>query len=177
MARNRFKKPYYPDERFHHLQFVTRSYFSLKPEPLQIILNITWTWVLNAKDYGVPQSRKRVFVGGILDQFSPLLPATASHAVTVREAIRDLTFLSEGAFPQLFDTDELQLDEKPPSLEAQLPSTYSSSNRYSLHHPQLILTYSRAVASPVTLHQLLNDSMLPHRERRSQKAVYTAVKQ
>lgn len=83
----------------------------------------TWTWVLNAKDYGVPQSRKRVFVGGILHQFSPLLPATASNAVTVREAIRDLTFLSEEAFPQLFDTDELQLDLKQPTLEAQ-PSEY-----------------------------------------------------
>ncbi|MBD1919794.1 DNA (cytosine-5-)-methyltransferase, partial [Microcoleus sp. FACHB-831] len=83
----------------------------------------TWTWVLNALDYGVPQSRKRVFVGGILHQFSPLLPTTASHAVTVREAIRDLTFLSEEAFPQLFDTDELQLDLKQPTLEAQ-PSEY-----------------------------------------------------
>lgn len=83
----------------------------------------TWTWILNAKDYGVPQSRKRVFIGGIVHQFSPLLPATASHAVTVREAIADLTKLSEEAFPQLFDTDELQLDLKQPTLEAQ-PSEY-----------------------------------------------------
>jgi DNA (cytosine-5)-methyltransferase 1 len=83
----------------------------------------TWTWVLNAKDYGVPQNRKRVFIGGILHHTSPRLPAAASQVVTVREAIGDLTFLSEEAFPQLFDTDELQLDQKQPSLEAH-PSEY-----------------------------------------------------
>ncbi|HEY9601910.1 MAG TPA: DNA cytosine methyltransferase [Allocoleopsis sp.] len=82
-----------------------------------------WTWVLNAKDYGVPQNRKRVFIGGILHHTSPRLPAAASQVVTVRDAIGDLTFLSEEAFPQLFDTDELQLDEKQPTLEAQ-PSEY-----------------------------------------------------
>jgi DNA (cytosine-5)-methyltransferase 1 len=69
----------------------------------------TWTWTLNAKGYGVPQKRKRVFIGGILDHTSPQLPAVASQVVTVRDAIGDLTFLSEEAFPQLFDTDELQL--------------------------------------------------------------------
>jgi DNA (cytosine-5)-methyltransferase 1 len=83
----------------------------------------TWTWVLNAEDYGVPQNRKRVFIGGILHHTSPRLPAAASQVVTVREAIGDLTFLSEETFPQLFNTDELQLDEKQPSLEAQ-PSEY-----------------------------------------------------
>jgi DNA (cytosine-5)-methyltransferase 1 len=82
-----------------------------------------WTWVLNALDYGVPQSRKRVFVGGILHQFSPRLPAAASQVVTVRDAITDLTKLSEEAFPQLFDTDELQLDLKQSTLEVQ-PSEY-----------------------------------------------------
>ncbi|MBW4546956.1 MAG: DNA (cytosine-5-)-methyltransferase [Symplocastrum torsivum CPER-KK1] len=83
----------------------------------------TWTWVLNALDYGVPQSRKRVFIGGILHHTSPQLPVAASQAVIVRDAIADLTFLSEEAFPQLFDTDELQLEEKQPTLEAQ-PSEY-----------------------------------------------------
>ncbi|MEW5857042.1 MAG: DNA (cytosine-5-)-methyltransferase [Cyanobacteriota bacterium] len=83
----------------------------------------TWTWTLNAKDYGVPQGRKRVFVGGILHHTSPLLPTTASDAVTVRDAIGDLTFLSKEAFPQLFDTDELQLNQKQPTLEAE-PSEY-----------------------------------------------------
>lgn len=83
----------------------------------------TWTWVLNAFDYGVPQNRKRVFIGGILHHTSPLVPAAASQVVTVRDAIGDLTKLSEEAFPQLFDTDELQLNEKQSSLEAQ-PSEY-----------------------------------------------------
>ncbi|HEY9833388.1 MAG TPA: DNA (cytosine-5-)-methyltransferase [Stenomitos sp.] len=83
----------------------------------------TWTWVLNAKDYGVPQNRKRVFIGGILHHTSPRLPVAASQVVTVKDAIASLTKLSEEAFPQLFDTDELQLDEKQPTLEAQ-PSEY-----------------------------------------------------
>jgi DNA (cytosine-5)-methyltransferase 1 len=82
-----------------------------------------WTWVLNALDYGVPQNRKRVFIGGILHHTSPRLPAAASQVVTVRDAIGDLTKLSKEAFPQLFDTDELQLDQKQPTLEAQ-PSEY-----------------------------------------------------
>jgi DNA (cytosine-5)-methyltransferase 1 len=82
-----------------------------------------WTWVLNALDYGVPQNRKRVFIGGILHHTSPRLPAAASQVVTVRDAIGDLTKLSQEAFPQLFDTDELQLDQKQPTLEAQ-PSEY-----------------------------------------------------
>jgi DNA (cytosine-5)-methyltransferase 1 len=82
-----------------------------------------WTWVLNAKDYGVPQNRKRVFIGGILGDTSPRLPGAASQVVTVRDAIGDLTKLSKEAFPQLFDTDELQLDQKQPTLEAQ-PSEY-----------------------------------------------------
>jgi DNA (cytosine-5)-methyltransferase 1 len=135
----------------------------------------TWTWVLNAKDYGVPQKSKTGLYRRNSHHTSPRLPAAASQVVTVREAIADLTKLSEEAFPQLFDTDELQLDLKQPLWKLSLLSTYSSSNRYSLHHPQLILTYLQAVASPVTLHQLLNDSRLPHRERRSQKAVCTAL--
>ncbi|MEP0754957.1 DNA (cytosine-5-)-methyltransferase [Trichocoleus sp. Lan] len=92
-------------------------------EQLQQVGYNTWRWTLNAKEYGVPQSRKRVFVGGLRHQVCPLLPAKVSQVVTVREAIGDLIFLSEEAFPQLFDTDELQLDDKQLTLEAQ-PSEY-----------------------------------------------------
>jgi len=49
--------------------------------------------ILNAADYGVPQTRRRVFVLGFLKSaFSPAypLPTTPKERLTVRDAIRDL---------------------------------------------------------------------------------------
>jgi DNA (cytosine-5)-methyltransferase 1 len=53
--------------------------------------------VLNAVDFGVPQSRERVFIIGSLTNFSPLHPVTTTKKpVTVKEAIDDLSFLEAG---------------------------------------------------------------------------------
>ncbi len=69
----------------------------------------TWSWTLNAKNYGVPQSRKRVFLGGIITSSVPSLPTPSSHAVTVFDALRDLPSLSLEANPELLTSDKVLL--------------------------------------------------------------------
>jgi DNA (cytosine-5)-methyltransferase 1 len=65
-------------------------------------------WVLNARDHGVPQERKRVFVvGARLDQQLPDEPAVATEHVSVADALDDLPVL--GRFQRLFDEDSLAL--------------------------------------------------------------------
>jgi DNA (cytosine-5)-methyltransferase 1 len=62
-------------------------------------LNYTCSsWVLNAVDYGVPQTRKRLFVLGSSDGI-PVRPPTPimSKQITVKEAISDLPRLKNGA--------------------------------------------------------------------------------
>ncbi|MBX3674258.1 MAG: DNA cytosine methyltransferase [Burkholderiales bacterium] len=57
----------------------------------------TSTFVLDAADFGVPQTRKRLFIVGSLHGVSINAPhPTANSPVTVREAIRDLPSLRNG---------------------------------------------------------------------------------
>lgn len=70
--------------------------------------------VLNARDYGVPQSRKRLFLLGYRnDQAVPSYPAKHNKPVTVGDAISDLPDVD--LFETLLETDCLQYDLTPKS--------------------------------------------------------------
>lgn len=58
--------------------------------------------ILNARDFGVPQNRERVFVVGMKKQTFDFFRLPMSDRVTVADAISDLHFLTsgEGAFEQ-----------------------------------------------------------------------------
>lgn len=67
-------------------------------------------WTLNARDFGVPQERKRVFIVGARSEEPVVaLPKTEGTGVTVADAIGDLSFL--GRFRSLYDKDELRMSE------------------------------------------------------------------
>lgn len=53
--------------------------------------------LLNAADFGVPQSRSRFFIIGRLEADSPLLPYGSEAHVSVNDALHDLPVLSNGA--------------------------------------------------------------------------------
>lgn len=56
----------------------------------------TW-WILNAADYGVPQSRRRLFIIGSLNGIKPPPPPRVLRKkISVKEAIGDLPILSNG---------------------------------------------------------------------------------
>ncbi|MCH7558127.1 MAG: DNA cytosine methyltransferase [Planctomycetes bacterium] len=58
---------------------------------------VCW-WILNARDFGVPQSRQRLFVVGSLDGLAVEKPKSrVATLVTVKEAISDLPSLENGA--------------------------------------------------------------------------------
>lgn len=52
--------------------------------------------ILNASDYGVPQNRRRAVIIGKLNAEAPNLPEPQSNAVTIWEAISDLSYLESG---------------------------------------------------------------------------------
>jgi DNA (cytosine-5)-methyltransferase 1 len=67
-------------------------------------------WVLNARDFGVPQERKRVFIVGARgEEKLPSPPSAVGPAITVGEAIADLSSL--GRFRRLYGQDELQMSK------------------------------------------------------------------
>lgn len=53
--------------------------------------------VLNAKDYGVPQSRERLFIIGVRKDINKAIsfPVKQDHIVTLKEAIDDIEFISQ----------------------------------------------------------------------------------
>ena len=69
--------------------------------------------VLNAADYGVPQSRHRAVIIGKRDGAAPLLPAPKACAVTIWDAISDLSYLESG------EGAEIQQYEKPAESDYQ----------------------------------------------------------
>lgn len=72
-------------------------------------------WVLNARDYGVPQERKRIFVvGARRGEDLPLGPPRFDERVSVADALDDLPALSRIA--SLRNRDDLQLADS--QLEA-----------------------------------------------------------
>lgn len=52
--------------------------------------------VLNAADFGVPQSRHRAVIIGKRDGVAPMLPLPSPNGVTIWDAISDLAFLNSG---------------------------------------------------------------------------------
>lgn len=67
-------------------------------------------WKLNARNHGVPQERKRVFVvGARKGELLPTAPGMESHPPTVEEALGDFPPL--GRFRTLLTRDELTLRE------------------------------------------------------------------
>ncbi|MDR1797928.1 MAG: DNA cytosine methyltransferase [Clostridiales Family XIII bacterium] len=73
--------------------------------------------VLNANDYGVPQSRKRLFLLGYRDdQNAPVYPAKVPGSVTVMDAIGDLPNIDD--FDVLNEHDSVVFDLSPVSAYA-----------------------------------------------------------
>ena len=73
--------------------------------------------ILNARDFGVPQSRKRVFILGYQKgQRKPCYPSKHLQFATVRDAIGDLAVL--GKYKRLFDSDMFDGKLGTPSLYA-----------------------------------------------------------
>ncbi len=68
--------------------------------------------VLNAADYGVPQSRKRLFLFGHRnDQIAPVYPKKTDQRITVKEAIDDLPDIDR--FECLLDDDTVEYTVNP----------------------------------------------------------------
>lgn len=63
---------------------------------------------LNSMLYGVPQSRRRVFITGSLDGKEPGLPPVVSPAVSVQEALSGLP--SPSKYSELLASDQVALD-------------------------------------------------------------------
>jgi len=82
---------------------------------------------LNAADFGVPQTRKRVFVVGLLDGPTPDLPEPAKGRtrVTVREALDGLPVVEE--YPALLLGDEAALTASDIVSRASTASAYAKS--------------------------------------------------
>lgn len=82
---------------------------------------------LNAVDFGVPQTRKRVFVVGVLDGPAPDLPEPAERQtlVTVREALEGLPAVEE--YPALLLGDETPLTDPDAVSRAATASAYARS--------------------------------------------------
>ena len=75
--------------------------------------------VLNAVDYGVPQSRKRLFLLGYRnDQIVPCYPEKYSYHVTVGDAISDLPNIDD--YEELIDTDSIAYGVEPCSDYARM---------------------------------------------------------
>lgn len=73
--------------------------------------------VLNAADYGVPQTRKRLFLlGARNDQVSPDYPKKHNRKVTVEEAIADLPDID--SFAELLEDDTIEYTVHPQSMYA-----------------------------------------------------------
>lgn len=80
-------------------------------------------WVLNARDYGVPQERRRVFVvGARRAEDLPARPPASDERVSVAEALDDLPALSR--FASLLKRDDLEL------TQAQLTAMLSKGSPY-----------------------------------------------
>jgi DNA (cytosine-5)-methyltransferase 1 len=80
-------------------------------------------WLLNARNYGVPQERRRVFVVGARKGLPlPTAPPAIAKAPTVADAVGDLSAL--GRFRTLVERDALVLEDE------QLASIRSRQSRY-----------------------------------------------
>ena len=80
-------------------------------------------WRLNARDFGVPQERKRIFiVGARKGQKAPAIPGGRSIRVSVAAAIDDLNRI--GRFRRLLSDDGLMLTDRQAVAMQQYQSAY-----------------------------------------------------
>lgn len=102
---NYIKPTYFVMENVPNLLTTSNGYF--KKEINDIFSNMGYLVnmsVLNAADFGVPQSRRRAIIIGTLKLNKIEMPHPLSNKVTTWDAISDLAFLSsgEGAFKQSY---------------------------------------------------------------------------
>ncbi|WP_292931405.1 DNA cytosine methyltransferase [Noviherbaspirillum sp.] len=89
-----------------HKQFLTELIEALDDAGYHVL---TPYKVLNAIDYGVPQSRERLFlIGARRDQAMPAYPAQIAEKVTVRDAIADVPDANQ--FEQLKSLDSVHVE-------------------------------------------------------------------
>lgn len=79
---------------------------------------------LNVRDYGVPQSRRRVVLLGARTT-APEVPKTANQTVTVREAFEGLPSIEK--YTQLLSADHVRLDDDDVEQLSSPPSEYARS--------------------------------------------------
>ena len=91
--------------------------------------SVTLPWqVLNARDYGVPQDRQRVFLLGAKGVGTPAypLPSILRHAPTCRDALDDLPNAED--FDELLGTDAVRIEPRTAGLSAYAQAMRCLSN-------------------------------------------------
>lgn len=89
-----------------HAQFLTELMDALEDAGYKVLRPYK---VLNANDYGVPQSRERLFlIGARSNQQIPEYPVANTERVTVRDAINDLPDVDQ--IEALLDGDSVRID-------------------------------------------------------------------
>lgn len=88
------------------------SFAPIREAALQRLQNAGYTLSgteapINALDFGVPQSRRRVLILGALDGVQPCRPAPTGRGVTVKQALEGLP--EPTRYPALLDSDEALL--------------------------------------------------------------------
>ncbi|GHV94428.1 cytosine-specific methyltransferase [Spirochaetia bacterium] len=89
--------PYFVMENVPNLLTAKNGYF--KDEIIRLFEKRGYSLamgILNASDYGVPQSRRRAVIIGKIGEKAPVLPTPLNYMVTVWDAISDLSFLNSG---------------------------------------------------------------------------------
>lgn len=93
--------------------------------------------ILNARDFGVPQNRERVFIVGIRNQAFDFSKLPTAKCVSVADAISDLHFLAsgEGAFEQ-----DYRLPENSEYQREMRQNSHKLFNHQATNHNQTALS-------------------------------------
>lgn len=120
------KPRYFVMENVPNLLTAEKGFFRKEIEELFNKLGYSLKYdVLNAADYGVPQSRRRAFIIGKLNDKAPSLPLPKKEKVTIWDAISDLAFLESG------EGVEEQEYRNPPESEYQRLMRKNSEKLYN----------------------------------------------
>lgn len=92
--------------------------------------------VLNARDFGVPQNRERVFIVGMKKQAFDFFKVPKSERVTVADAISDLHFLASGE--GMFEQDYRQSENSEYQREMR-QNSHRLFNHQATNHNQIAL--------------------------------------
>ncbi|MBB5393924.1 MULTISPECIES: DNA cytosine methyltransferase [unclassified Herbaspirillum] len=136
-----------------HAQFLEELIDALKDAGYSVLLPYK---VLNAADYGVPQSRERLFLMAARNGESmPIYPATCTESITVRDAISDLP-----------DADQFDRLKKSDSVlvEWTTSSTYARRLRGQLEDPSNY-GYKRAFDANLLTCSLITEHTAESKER------------